>query len=143
MARDRSDPDAPLILIVDDIEDTRLMYAAFLEYRGFRAAAVNNAKAAFAVVAAGPPDLIIMDFGMPGIDGLSATRQIATDPATAHIPVIVLTGHVELVNRAAAKAAGARRLIAKPCIPETLEAEIRAVLAGDTEFRAVPGIPAA
>ena len=98
----------PLVLVVDDVEDTRLIYTAFLEYRGFR---------------------------------LSAARLLAGELATAHIPIILITGHFELVQPSTVKAAGARSLVLKPCLPEVLETELRRVLSGDQEFRIVRGTP--
>jgi two-component system cell cycle response regulator DivK len=131
----------PLVLIVDDVEDTRLIYAVFLKHRGFDVSVAGTAKAALGIVAERRPDVIVMDFSMPGTDGLAATRQLASDPTTAHIPVILLTGHVEMISTDAVKAAGARRLIIKPCLPEILEAEITGLLEGDMEFRRLRGTP--
>jgi|SRR6266850_2693283 len=132
---------APLILIVDDVEDTVLIYASFLEYRGFRTATAGTAKKALEIATEQRPAVIVMDYALPGADGLSAARQLATDPATAHIPVIMLTGHVETVRPDTVRAAGARSLITKPCLPDVLEAEIRRLLAGDHGFRSMRGTP--
>jgi CheY-like chemotaxis protein len=135
------DANAPLILIVDDVEDTRQLYAAFLQHRGFQTVEADGAKPALTIAAARRPSAIVMDFAMPDGDGLTATRQLTESTTTSHIPVIVLTGHIELVTRDEARAAGARRFITKPCAPEILEGEIRALLAGDTAFRATSGMP--
>ena len=139
MTAPRSAP--PLILLVDDMEDTRLIYAALLEHRGFATIAAGGAKKAIELAVGRQPDVIVIDYAMPGMDGLSATRQLALDPLTGRIPVILMTGHVETVRAEDVKSAGARSLITKPCLPEVLEAEIRRVLSGDTEFRAMRGSP--
>jgi two-component system cell cycle response regulator DivK len=86
------------------------------------------------------PDVIVMDFSLPGMDGLSATRLLKRDPQTTHVPIIILTGHAHIVTAVAAREAGASVLAIKPCLPDTLEAEIRRLLAGGGgEFRYVPG----
>jgi two-component system, cell cycle response regulator DivK len=128
----------PLILIVDDSADTRFVYAWFLEYCGFDVVTAVDAKAAMASMVSRTPNVIVMDFSMPGMDGLSATRLLKRDPQTTHVPVIILTGHTHIVTAAAAREAGASVLAVKPCLPDTLEAEIRRLLAeGGGEFRYV------
>src|SRR5437762_7896014 len=127
----------PLILIVDDVEDTVLIYASFLEYRVFRTATAGTAKKTLDIATEQRPAVIVMDYALPGTDGLSAVRQLATDPGTAQIPIIMLTGHVETVRPDTVRAAGARSLVTKPCLPDVLEAEIRRLLAGDRGFRSM------
>ena len=95
------------ILIVDDVADTRLIYAAYLEYRGFRALTAGNAKKALELAVESRPDVIVMDFAMPGSDGISAARQLSADAATSSIPIIIVTGHVDAVRPDAVQAAGA------------------------------------
>jgi CheY-like chemotaxis protein len=133
----------PVVLIVDDDEDTRLVSAEFLRFCGLDALVAGTAKQAFEVVAARRPDVIVMDYAMPGTDGISAARELAADPEAADIPVIIMTGHRELVSAEVARSAGARTLILKPCFPDVLESEIRRVLAGEREFRTVRGMPRA
>jgi len=140
-AHSPSDAPPPLILIVDDVEDTRLMYESFLTYRGFRAATAGSGKKVLELALDERPDLIVMDYSMPDVDGLTAARQLAAEPITADVPFILITGHLELVTPSMAKAAGARSLILKPCLPDVLEAEVRRVLGGDREFRIVRGTP--
>jgi two-component system, cell cycle response regulator DivK len=137
----RRDDRCPVVLIVDDDEDTRLVLAEFLRFRGLEAVVAGSAKQAFDVVAKHHPDVIVMDYAMPGTDGISAMRELATDPDAAHIPVIIMTGHLELLTAEVVRAAGARTLILKPCFPDVLEAEVRRVLGGEREFRAVHGTP--
>src|SRR5438309_12101755 len=77
-----------VVLIADDVQDTRDMYTAFLESRGFRAVTARDGAEAVAVATSLRPDLIIMDLAMPQLDGISATRQLKRDPKTDAIPVI-------------------------------------------------------
>ena len=130
----------PLVLIVDDAADTRDVYESFLHHHGLEVATAVDPQAAIAFVMERTPDVIVMDFSMPGMDGLSATRLLKRDPVTTHVPVILLTGHAQLVTISAARDAGVSVLAIKPCLPETLEGEIRRLMgdAGD-QFRYVPG----
>jgi len=85
MSLPRRDRDAPLILIVDDDDDACLIAAEFLRFRGFDASTAASADQAFAIVAEQRPDVIVMDYSMPGTECLSATRLLAADPAVAVI----------------------------------------------------------
>ena len=72
------------------------------------------------------PDVIIMDLTMPGFDGLTASRWLKESPATAHIPIIALSGRS--TAREEARAAGCDGFLAKPCLLEVLSWEIQALL---------------
>jgi two-component system response regulator FixJ len=82
---------------------------------------------------------LVLDVRMPEMSGLEVQQQLNRNGAL--LPVILMTGHVEMVRAEDVKSAGARSLITKPCLPEVLEAEIRRVLSGDTEFRTMRGSP--
>jgi CheY-like chemotaxis protein len=140
VGRPSSSSDPPLVLIVDDAADTRDVYESFLHHHGLEVATAVDPQAAIAFVMERTPDVIVMDFSMPGMNGLNAARLLKRDPVTTHIPIILLTGHAHLVTISAARDAGVSVLAIKPCLPETLEAEIRRLLAeaGD-QFRYVPG----
>ena len=83
----------PLILVVDDYQDAREMYAEYLQYSGFRVAEAKNGNEAVAQARSLRPDLILMDLSLPGMDGWEATRVLKADDATKHIPIVALTGH--------------------------------------------------
>jgi len=123
-----ADPQKPLVLVVDDFSDTRTMYAEFLEFSGFRVIEASDGYEALAQVAARKPDIVVMDLSLPGIDGWTATRRIKADPATAHIPIIAVSGHSgsEIEE---AREAGCVDCLVKPCMPDDLVDRIRAVLA--------------
>jgi two-component system, cell cycle response regulator DivK len=124
-----SELETPLVLVVDDFQDNREMFAEFLAISGFRVAqAVNGLEAlerAFALV----PDAILMDLSLPEVDGWEATRRLKRDPRTSHIPVVALTGHVLADHAREARDAGCDGFLAKPCLPEVLVIELRRVLA--------------
>jgi two-component system cell cycle response regulator DivK len=78
------------------------------------------------------PDLILMDLGLPGIDGWEATRQLKADGATRHIPLIVLSAHAMINDREMALAAGGDDFDTKPVRFQQLLAKIEWLLAKDT-----------
>ena len=121
-------PDAPLILVVDDYQDAREMYAEYLQFSGFRVAEARNGNEAVAQAFSLRPDLILMDLSLPGMDGWEATRVLKADERTKHIPVVALTGHALAGASEGARKAGCDSFVTKPCLPEDLVREIRKIL---------------
>ncbi|HXH05641.1 MAG TPA: response regulator [Vicinamibacterales bacterium] len=121
---------APLVLVVEDYEDAREMYAEYLRFSGFRVAEAANGYEALEQAAALAPDIILMDLALPRLDGWEATRRLKTDPRTRHIPILALTGHALAAHAATAQEAGCDAFVTKPCLPDALVAEIRRMLAG-------------
>ena len=118
----------PLILVVDDYEDAREMYAEYLRFCGFRVAEARNGNEALEQAFSLMPDLILMDLSLPGMDGWEATRQLKADPRTARIPVVALTGHALAGASEGAKRAGCDSFVTKPCLPDDLVVEVRRML---------------
>ena len=87
-------PGRPLVLVVEDFQDAREMYALYLGYEGFGVIQAKDGFEALKLAGEQLPDLILMDLALPGMDGWEATRRIKDDPRTRHIPVVALTGHV-------------------------------------------------
>jgi two-component system cell cycle response regulator DivK len=121
---------APLVLIVDDFEDNREMYAQYLRFHGYEIAEADNGQEALKQAAALHPDVIVMDLSLPGMDGWEATRRLKQEPLTRDIPVIALTGHALTGSEHTAREAGCDRFLTKPCAPAVLGQEIRKVLPG-------------
>jgi len=113
------------ILIVDDDATLRNRLKAYLEKEGFDATAADGGEAMRAVIAKGPVDLIILDLMMPGEDGLSLTRYLR---AHTDIPILILTGKGEPVDRIVGLEMGADDYLGKPFNPRELLARVRAVL---------------
>lgn len=82
---------APLILIADDAEDVLASHGAILEDAGYRVATARNGQEAVEQALALRPDVILMDLGMPVLDGWEATRRIRADLRTHHIPIIAFS----------------------------------------------------
>ena len=118
----------PLILVVDDYEDAREMYAEYLRFCGFRVAEARNGNEALEQAFTLMPDLILMDLSLPGMDGWEATRQLKADDRTRQIPVVALTGHALAGASEGAKKAGCDSFVTKPCLPDDLVVEVRRML---------------
>jgi two-component system, cell cycle response regulator DivK len=119
---------APLILVVDDYQDAREMYAEYLQFSGFRVAEARNGNEALEQAFALKPDLILMDLSLPGMDGWEATRVLKADDRTKNIPVVALTGHALAGASEGAKKAGCDSFVTKPCLPDDLVVEVRRML---------------
>ncbi|HVG70059.1 MAG TPA: response regulator [Vicinamibacterales bacterium] len=118
----------PLILVVDDYQDAREMYAEYLQYSGFRVAEAKNGNEAVAQARSLRPDLILMDLSLPGMDGWEATRVLKADEATKHIPIVALTGHALAGASEGARKAGCDSFVTKPCLPDDLVVEVKRML---------------
>jgi CheY-like chemotaxis protein len=123
----------PLILLVDDFPDNREMYALYLEYVGYQVAEAATGHEALARAFELSPDLIVMDLSLPGLDGWEATRRLKSDPRTKGIPVLALTGHALEGYSQGARNAGCDAFITKPCLPEELVVEIKALLGNEND----------
>lgn len=123
-----SEPVQPLILIVDDYADGREMISEYLQSAGFRAAQAVDGADAIEQALALRPDLILMDLGLPVLDGWEATRRLKLDARTAGIPVIALSGQALADETASALDAGCAALVSKPYRPNDVLREVRALL---------------
>ena len=123
-----SEQNQPLILVVDDYQDAREMYAEYLQFSGFRVAEARNGNEAVEQAFALKPDLILMDLSLPGMDGWEATRRLKADERTSRIPIVALTGHALAGASEGAKKAGCDSFVTKPCLPDDLVVEVRRML---------------
>ncbi|RME35470.1 MAG: response regulator [Deltaproteobacteria bacterium] len=112
------------ILIVDDNEQNLYLERFLLEQRGHTIREARDAEQAFELIAAEKPELIVMDVGLPGMNGLEATRRLKADAATADIPVIACTAHSMVGDESDALAAGCAGYISKPIDPASFVAAI-------------------
>ena len=109
----------PLVLLVDDYHDCREMYAMYLSLAGFRVVKARDGFEALALARKERPDLVLMDLGLPGIDGCEATRRLKQDNATRDVPVVALTAQAPLAGDLH-ETAGFEAVITKPCLPDEL-----------------------
>jgi two-component system cell cycle response regulator DivK len=116
------------ILVVEDDDLVRDALSRRLERSGFDVVPVDDGGQAIAVAESLAPDLILMDLGLPTLDGLAATRHLKAHAATRHIPILVLSGHTNAAERAALCAAGADDVDVKPVCGADLLAKIHTLL---------------
>jgi len=115
-------------MIVEDNDFSRDALARRLARRGFEVSLAVDGLQALSVAHETRPDLILMDLGLPGIDGWEATRRLKADAATQHIPIIVLSAHAMAADRDTALSAGSDDFDAKPVHFERLFEKIQALL---------------
>ena len=119
---------AATILFVEDNEDNRVIYGTILRAHGFRVLEAESAEPAIASARAVPPDLVLMDIGLPAMDGVEATRKLKGDPLTANIPVLALTAHALSSERLRAMQAGVDGYLVKPIGVSALIREVERAL---------------
>ena len=119
----------PLVLIVEDQQDLRQLYAQELTLGGFDVIESGNGAEAISHTSTQSPDVVLMDLSLPVVDGWEATRRLKADEKTAHIPVVALTAHDGAGELQRATSAGCDWFVPKPCPPHALITEVRRVLA--------------
>jgi len=116
----------PRILVVEDDDSVRHFLATLISTGGYRAVEAADGPAALESLAREEIDLVLLDLGMAGMSGLGVLRRIRSDPGTAQLPVIIVTGADQLDDRVSGLDTGASDYITKPFEPEELLARVRA-----------------
>ncbi|HEX7051432.1 MAG TPA: PleD family two-component system response regulator [Longimicrobiales bacterium] len=116
------------ILVVDDEPDNLEILATRLRYRGYEVEEATRGEEALERVEQNPPDLILLDIMMPGLDGYEVTRRIKSNPALPFIPIILVTARVSTQDKVAGLDAGADDYLTKPIDFAELEARVRSML---------------
>jgi two-component system cell cycle response regulator DivK len=119
-------PSPIAVLIVDDDPDARETYRTYLAHLGCKVRTARDGRGAIEKANRWVPDVIVMDLAMPHLDGWTASKWLKASPETRHIPIIAISS-VQMA-RAGARAAGCDAYLAKPCMPDLLWWEIRALL---------------
>lgn len=123
------------ILVVDDDPDILQFVRMNLELEGFDTRTAESGKEGLAMAKEQPPDLVLLDVMMPGMDGLTVLKHLRTNPATANCPVIILTAKVLADDRVRALDLGADDYVAKPFELTELLARVRSVLRRAQQMR--------
>jgi two-component system, cell cycle response regulator DivK len=120
---------APFVLVADDDRDTRELYRACFDTSGYRTAEAGTGSQAIASAVEIVPDVLLTDFVLPDVDGLTVARRLKADSRTASIHILMVTGYAtpDLDRRAAA--AGIARVLLKPCLPQAVMREVSRALA--------------
>lgn len=112
------------VLVAEDNRDSLELVSDILLSLGYTPVLAENGRQALDLIQAQPPDLVILDINLPEIDGFEVCAAIKRNPATAKIPVIILTAHTDVESRVTGLALGADDFLAKPFHPRELVARI-------------------
>jgi phosphate regulon transcriptional regulator PhoB len=116
------------VLVVEDEPDIRSLVVHHLEREGFQCRTAGTGNEAVRSALARPPDLVILDLMLPELDGLEVCRRLRREPATAAVPIVMLTAKGDEVDRVVGLEMGADDYVSKPFSPKELLARVRAVL---------------
>ncbi len=116
------------VLVVEDEHDIRELLEYNLARDGFNVRAVESGEQALAAVGVLPPDLILLDLMLPGMDGLQVCRRLKSDGSTANIPILMLTAKAEEADIVTGLELGADDYVTKPFSPKVIIARAKAVL---------------
>lgn len=116
------------VLVVDDSALIRAVLAANLEERGHVVLEAEDGIQALALCAEAPPDVVLLDVVMPGLSGLEVLDRLHADPATAHVPVVCLTGRTDVGDIVEAMERGAHDYLRKPYEPAEVLARVSSAL---------------
>jgi CheY-like chemotaxis protein len=116
------------ILVVDDNATNLKLVTRLLQLEGHELTTATSAEAARPLIGQSPPSLILMDIALPGMDGLTFTRQLKADPATRQIQVVALTAYAMKGDEEKALAAGCDGYLAKPIDTRLFPAQVAAWL---------------
>jgi two-component system, cell cycle response regulator DivK len=114
----------PVILLVEDNETIRNAFSILLEESGYTVVCAGSGTEAVRVLDRGTPDLVLMDLGLPDVEGLELTRRLKARDDLRSTPVVALTGRALETDREACMAAGCAGYLVKPIDTEALLREL-------------------
>ena len=124
----RTEPDMSQLLVVEDDPDIAALIVRYLERAGHRVDTLASGSDVMPRLRESAADLVILDLMLPGLDGLLVCQAMRGNPATAHIPIIMLTARGEEADRVAGLELGADDYVTKPFSPKELTARVTALL---------------
>ena len=116
------------VLVVDDLPSSRDLLARCLAQDQYSVSFAADGTSALASVRRDPPDIVLMDVMMPGVDGIEACRALKQEPATRLVPVVLITAAVDAESRIRGIDAGADDFLSKPVNPLELRARVRSLM---------------
>jgi putative two-component system response regulator len=119
------DPPSPVVLVVEDDPANRILLTRLLERAGYRPVTASDGPSGLQAVFETHPDLLLLDIGLPGIDGLEICRRLRADPRSVALPIVLLTGRTSVDDVVAGLDAGADDFLAKPFQEAELLARLR------------------
>ncbi len=135
-AADLSDFKPLKVLVVDDLESNRELLKEYFQRAGHQVVDAADADQGISCAQNQRPDLILLDFRLPGMNGREAAARLKSDPRTAHIPVILLSGSIEIAREAAADPSAP--MLAKPLVYADLCALLRRLLPNAVKVKQTP-----
>ncbi len=125
--------DPPLVLLAEDDADTRTMYATFLTSSGMHVVQAENGRRALEAARQTPPDVVVTDIAMPGMDGVELCQHLREEAPTHDVPVIMVSALAVATVRESAARAGCALVLLKPCFPDVLLDAVYRALHDDRE----------
>ena len=130
----------PIILVAEDDRDTRELYRACFDTSGYHTSEAGTGSQAIVAAVELAPDVLLTDYVLPDVDGVTVARRLKADRRTAGIRILMVTGYGSPELQQAATAAGIDRVLLKPCLPHIVMREVARVLARPVRSgAAVPG----
>ena len=133
--REQQGANSDLVLIVDDVPDNLAVLHDALDESGYTVLIATNGEQALQRAVQAKPDIVLLDAMMPGIDGFEVARRLKADAATAHIPIVFMTGLTETEHLVAALEAGGVDYVTKPIKPKEVLARMNVHLQGARRAR--------
>ena len=119
----------PFVLVADDDRDTRELYRACFDTNGYRTAEAGTGSQAIVSAVEIVPDVLLTDYVLPDVDGLTIARRLKADRRTAAIRILMVTGYANQDLERQALTAGIDRVLLKPCLPQAVMREVSRTLA--------------
>jgi CheY-like chemotaxis protein len=118
----------PIVLVADDDRDTRELYRACFDTSGYRTAEAGTGSQAIVSAIEIVPDVLLTDYVLPDVDGVTIARRLKSDARTAAIRILMVTGYATAELQKQAAAAGVERVLLKPCLPQAVMREVSRTL---------------
>lgn len=119
---------SPVALVVDDSPELRLLMSSLCRNLGLQVVAVHDGESALAAASEAPPDIVCLDLMLPTVSGLEVCERLKSQPATAHVPVLIASARPYPQDRVEAEMAGADAYLTKPIDPEVFATKVRSLL---------------
>ncbi len=129
---------AEKILIIDDDLDTLRLVGLMLQKQGYSIMAASSGPQGLQMAFENPPDLVLLDVMMPGMDGYEVARQLRANDLTVNIPILMFTAKSQLDDKVTGFEAGADDYLTKPTHPSELQAHVKALLARSSKIKVNP-----
>ena len=128
----------PFVLVADDDRDTRELYRACFDTNGYRTGEAGTGSQAIASAIEIVPDVLLTDYVLPDIDGVTIAQRLKADPRTAGICIVMVTGYASPDLERRSLEAGIERVLLKPCLPQVAMREVSRALARQTSRKEPP-----